>query len=225
MPKTLSKALRFISPAAIACYLALILTIAFGLAGYNYLKSQIAAELYRDRLITLQTDYETLRDQYNAAVRRTATTELVVKDGQIDVIIRQADGSRKTINTPFTSDRELYVDYVILDGRLWIRRVFDDLTPAKDGVLIDPRLGNIHWPEAPANPSEMGKAVYRKLTDGRWIITVTGDGSLGLRKHDATTDIELINSPTISEFKPTENKQPVDHLNITWADVVQRFFE
>ena len=106
-------------------------------------------------------------------------TELVVEDGKLAVAIRDAGGAIRTIETPFDPSREIYVDFVVLDGRLWIRRVFDDRTPPEQGVLIDPALAQIDWSEEQA---AYGKATYRALAPGRWVVSVTGDGSLGLTR-------------------------------------------
>jgi hypothetical protein len=95
------------------------------------------------------------------------------------VAIRDASGAVRTIETPFDPSREIYVDFVVLDGRLWIRRVFDDRTPPEQGVLIDPALAEIDWSE---DEAAHGKATYRALGPGRWIVSVTGDGSLGLAR-------------------------------------------
>jgi len=38
-------------------------------------------------------------------------------------------------------DREVYADYVVLDGRLWIRRVFDAATAPEAGDADRPGSG------------------------------------------------------------------------------------
>jgi hypothetical protein len=115
-------------------------------------------------------------------------TELVVEDGRLSVAIRDAGGAIRTIETPFDPSREIYVDFVVLDGRLWIRRVFDDRTPPEQGVLVDPALAEIDWSEERA---AYGKATYRALGPGRWIVSVTGDGSLGLARSRDDAPSEL----------------------------------
>jgi hypothetical protein len=145
--------------------LALAALIAFaGLAGWQLLRTGLAADVYRERLAQAVGDYEALRGQYNQAVRRTAVTELVVEDGRLSVVVRDAAGNLQTTPTPFDPAREIYVDFVVVGGRLWIRRVFDDRTPPEQGVLIDPALAQIDWSDEQA---AHGKAAYRALGPGR----------------------------------------------------------
>ena len=100
-----------------------------GVFGYRYLRADVEAEVYRDRLRALAEEYESLRGTYNEAVRRTAVTELLVHDGRLRVRVRSVAGVLREIETPFDPRQEVYVDYVVMDGRLWIRRVFDAWTP------------------------------------------------------------------------------------------------
>jgi len=172
-----------------------------GLAGYQLLRIGLAADVYRMRLEETVGDYEALRGQYNQAVRRTAITELVVEDGKLAVAIRDAGGSIRTIETPFDPSREIYVDFVVLDGRLWIRRVFDDRTPPEQGVLVDPALAQIDWSEERA---AYGKAAYRALGPGRWVVSVTGDGSLGLTRSPDDARTELAPPPPMRSYEPIE---------------------
>lgn len=182
----------------------LLVVLAFaGLTGYRLLRIGLAADVYRERLEETVQDYEALRGQYNQAVRRTAITELVVEDGKLSVAIRDAGGSIRTIETPFDPSREIYVDFVVLDGRLWIRRVFDDLTPPERGVLIDPALAEIDWSEEQA---AYGKATYRALGPGRWVVSVTGDGSLGLTRSREGTPAELAPPPPVRAYEPIESE-------------------
>jgi len=176
----------------------LLLAVATPLA-WNYWKSQAQSQAYQARLADLAEAYDTLAQQYNQAITRTAVTELQVNDGQLDVVIRCATGERKRIATPFDPSGEIYVDYILRDGRLWIRRVFDGQTAPRDAVVIDPELADLDWAATGSNQN-YGKAVYRSLTDGRWVITVTGDGSLGLRLADAAEEIELLPAPQLGEF-------------------------
>lgn len=174
-----------------------------GLAGYQLLRTGLAADVYRARLEETVVDYEALRGQYNQAVRRTAVTELVVEDGRLSVAIRDAGGSIRTIETPFDPSREIYVDFVVLEGRLWIRRVFDDRTPPEQGVLVDPALAEIDWSEGQA---AHGKAAYRALGPGRWVVSVTGDGSLGLTRGRDDAPAELAPPPPMRSYEPIESE-------------------
>ena len=63
-----------------------------GLFGYQLLRADIAAEVYRDRLEGLAADYEALRSSFNEVVEQTAVTELLVEDGSVDIRLRSAGG-------------------------------------------------------------------------------------------------------------------------------------
>jgi hypothetical protein len=177
--------------------LALVAVAAF--SAHRLLKASLAAEVYRERLLELSGDYERLRDRYNEAVRRTAVTELLVADGKLSVVIRTAEGELKSFESPFDPSREIYVDYVVRDGRLWIRRLFDDRTPPSEGMSIDPGLIDVDWE---AVGEGYGKAAYRELGEGRWVVDVTGDGSLGLARRDPEEAVELAPAPPVREYEP-----------------------
>lgn len=182
--------------------LLLILVLAIsGFAAFRLLEASLAAQVYRDRLAELGMDYEELRGRYNRAVRRTAVTELVVEDGVLTVVIRTADGELQTLESPFDPTKEIYVDYVVHAGRLWIRRVFDESTPPGEGLVVDPRFVDIDW--AIAGDSH-GKAAYRELGEGRWVVDVTGDGSLGLARIEAGVEAELAPPPPVRRYVPVD---------------------
>ncbi len=171
-----------------------------GYLGYRSVRSDLAASVYRERLAALADQYESLRSNYNQAVRKTAVTELLVSDGKLSIAIRAADGSRRVVETRLDPRQEIYVDYIVLDGRLLIRRVFDSWTPPMSAILLDQELAEIDWNDPRA---DHGKAVYRALTDGRWIISVTGSGSLGLVRlgdTDATDPADLRRAPEVRDF-------------------------
>ena len=174
----------------------------FGWQGFRLLEARVAAEIYRERVVELVASYEKLRSEYNEAVLRTAVTELLVADGSVEVSIRTAEGVLRTIPTPYDPDRELYVDYVVLDDRLWIRRVFDEDTPPGSGVVIDPSLVKVDWH---AKGALHGKATYRKLDPGRWVVTVTGDGSLGLARSTNGEPAELSGPPPVRDYPQVED--------------------
>jgi hypothetical protein len=173
-----------------------------GLAGYQLLRAGLAADVYRARLAQAAQDYEALRGQYNRAVRRTAVSELLVEEGRLAVRIRDAGGEIRRIETPFDPAREIYVDFVVLDGRLWIRRVFDDRTPPEQAVLVDPELAEIDWS---AHPQDHGKAAYRALGPGRWVVTVTGDGALALARAGDEPPVPLAPPPPVRSYEPIES--------------------
>ena len=105
-----------------------------GLVGFRLLESTLAAEVYRARLAELAADNEALRRVYNEAVSRTAVSELRVEDGQLSVVIRTAEGELEVLPAPYDPASEIYVDFVVVDGRLWIRRVFDSSTPPEQAT-------------------------------------------------------------------------------------------
>ena len=172
-------------------------------AGFRVFETNVRAEVYRTRLLELSRDHDALRGLYDQAVRRTAVTELVVAGDSLAVVVRTAEGDVEEIETPFDPRREIYVDYVVRDGRLWIRRLFDDRTPPGDGMLIDPELFAIDWESINAGH---GKAAYRALADGRWIVDVSGDGSLGLRRRTAGEVVALVSAPPVRDYAPIEEE-------------------
>lgn len=197
----------------------LVLIAVAGYAGYRLVEANLRADIYRDRLTALAADYDTLRATYNQAVRRTAVTELVVADGKLCVSIRNAEGLVKSIPTPFDPTGEIYVDYVVLDGRLWVRRVFDAKTPPSRGVLIDPKLAEVSWDDRGATH---GKAVYRQLGEGRWIVSVTGDGSLGLARSTLSEPTDLTTTPPVRDYEPISEQAKAEADRIGPGDVMKR---
>ena len=198
----------------------LLLVLVLGVAaysGYRLLLAGIEVDVYRERLVELRRDHDQLRKQYNQAVRRTAVTELLVNDGELRVSIRTAEGELRTLETPFDPSREIYVDYVIIDGRLWIRRVFDANTAPGEGMVIDPALVDIDWDVARA---AHGKAAYRPLDEGRWVVTVTGDGSLGLARVDAAR-VELSGPPAVREYTPVGESVDAVLRELTAAEMLR----
>jgi len=190
--------------------------------GYRAVRNDIAADVYRARLVQLADDYELLRATYNDAVRKTAVTELLVKDGTLSVVVRTAQGDVTTIPTHLDPSSEIYVDYVVLNGRLLIRRVFDSFTPPMSAVVIDDALADVNWNDPGASH---GKAVYRQLRDGRWVINVSGNGSLGLARAgdiDATDPATLTPAPPVRSFDEllTQVETEIDEIGL--GDVWQR---
>ena len=107
------------------------------------------------------------------------------------------------------------MDYVVLDGRIWIRRIFDAKTAPDKALLIDPALANVEWKDKPG--VAVGKAVYRSLSDGRWVVTVSGDGSLGLSKVDGP--VELAAAPQVTDHKSITDDAAREAGSITPGDV------
>ena len=190
--------------------------------GYHLASAKVELDIYRDRLIAFSKEYESLRLRYNQAVRKTAMTELNVKDGRLSLVIRTLDGVDRAIDTPFDPAKEIYCDYVLMDGRLWIRRVYDAHTPPSKGLVIDDKLEQVDW----NNPAaRYGKAVYRSLGEGRWIVTVTGDGSLGLTKTDAKADVVLSGPPPVRDYDQLEKQISEEMAHVTVCDVLKRIFK
>lgn len=202
-----------VTTALVGCIL-LPLLITFGLK-----RSQMEVEVYRDRLRRLSHEYEDLRNTYNEAVRRTAVTELVVEAGTLEVAIRTADGVERRLPTPFDPREEIYVDYVVAGGRLWIRRLFDARTSPEEGLLIDPQWTHVAWD---ASNVRYGKAVYRQLDPGRWIVSVTGDGSLGLARRAPDEDVALHPAPPVRDFAEIETEVAAAMDRISHADVLRK---
>lgn len=190
-----------------------------GYMGYQAVRADIAATTYRERLATMVEQYEGLRSEYNAAVRKTAVTELVVEDDALSIVVRGPDGERETLATELDPRGEIYVDYVVLDGRLLIRRVFDSWTAPADGIVLDPELVEVDWDDPRA---EHGKAVYRALADGRWVVSVTGSGALGLvRLGDVGTTLpsDLVRAPEIGDFGELVEETDVELDGVGVGDV------
>lgn len=186
---------------------------------WRSLRADVEAQVYRERLERMAADYESLRAVYNDAVRRTAVTELFVKDGSLSVRVRNAAGLVKDIPTPFDPSREIYVDYVVIDNRLLIRRVFDQKTPPDQGVLVEPELGKVDW-SAPGVAH--GKAVYRVLGEGRWVITATAGGALGLTRAPDDTPPDLKPPPALRDFASIDAEAREEVRRLTFFDVLRR---
>jgi hypothetical protein len=198
-----------------------LLVVTLGLAGYTgfrLLRSGLTTEIYRARLGALARDHEKLLEQYNQAIRKTAVTEIVVEDGRMQIAIRTSDGEIQLFDTPFDPREEIYVDYVVVDGRLWIRRVFDDATPPRSGLVIDPRFVDVDWDD---DSALQGQAVYRSLETGRWVVTVTGDGAMGLARRPEHDRIELAPPPIVREFTPIDEEVSAVLDSIQPSEVIE----
>lgn len=172
---------------------------AAGLMGYRFVRADLAAHVYRERLEALAQDYETLRTSYNDAVRRTAVSEMIVKEGKLSVRIVNDAGVVREVPTPYDPSGEIFVDFIVVDQRLWIRRVFDARTRPDEAVVIDPEFADVDW-DSPQ--TAYGKAVYRRLGEGRWVVKVSGDGSLSLGR--AEGDARLASAPRLKDYKQAE---------------------
>lgn len=197
-----------------------------GYFGYRYVKADVASRIYERRLEELALDYKQLVDVYNDAVRRSAVTELVVKGSELSVRVRTIEGQTKSIPTPYDPRGEIYVDFVVVDGRLWIRRIFDSKTAPGEGLVIDPAIAAVAW-NADGTPksvdegtrASVGKAVYRALSDGTWVVTVSGDGSLGLTKLEPGQEARLVARPLIKDYQQIQAEATEKAASLTIGEV------
>jgi len=180
----------------------LAVTAVAAVAVYGVVRGQLSDEVLRRRLDLLAADYEALHERYEAVIARTAVTELHVAEGRLSVRVRDLEGEVHEIPTPYDPTKEIYVDYAVVDGRLFVRRVFAEDVPPREGVLVDPALLAIDWD---AESATHGKAAYRTLSEGRWIVTVTGGGALGLAPAPAEP-VRLSPPPRLRRFEPVESR-------------------
>lgn len=187
-----------------------------GLVGLRFARADAANTVYQSRLRALTSDYESLRGQYNQAVRQTAVTELVVKDRSVTVQVRTIEGAVETIQTDADADKEVYVDFALIEGRLWIRRVFDADTPPSQATIINPKLAKVNWD---AENALVGQAVYRQLGEGRWVVNAAGDGALKLTRIDADQIINLSPPPEIGAYEEIESEVDEEIEKVSWRDI------
>lgn len=183
--------------------LATVLLVAVAVVGLSILRGRVAEDIYRQRLAELSDEYESLRDHYNEAVKKTAVTELRVEGGKLSVDIVTAAGVHKSIETPFDPSEEIHVDYVVMDGRLWIRRVHDAKTPASQALLIDPALADIKWD---SRGKDYGLTIYRPLSEGRWVVRATANGALTLVKAENLEPVELAAPPRVRDYEQVQSE-------------------
>lgn len=197
------------------------LTLLATLAGYRFVRADVEAAVYRERLAALAGEYESLRSQFNDAVRRAAVTELLVKGDSMSVRVRTPAGALREIPTTLDPTREVFIDYVVKDGRVLIRRLFDDRTPPERGLVVDAELIQVDWDD----PSlERGQTVYRRFSEGRWVVTVSGSGAMGLRRVGEVDDIELVAAPKVRDFEELDQKARDELRALSAGDVMKRFF-
>lgn len=187
-----------------------------GLVGLRFAKADAANQVYQSRIKDLSGEYQSLANQYNQAVRQTAITELVVKDRAVTVQVRTIEGTQEIIETSCNADKEIYVDFALIEGRLWIRRVFDSDTPPSQATIINPKLADIDWD---AQGALVGQAVYRQLDEGRWVVNAAGDGALALTKIPDDQIVSLSPPPTIQAFDEIQVEVDQELDKITWRDV------
>ena len=118
------------------------LTACVVVSGFFWLREEVTSQIYRNKLEAMALEYAELADRYNHAVRQSAITELEVTTDSVAVLIRTIDGEVKRIPTPYDPAEEIFVDYLVGNGRIWIRRIFDESTAPGNGLVIDPVGGN-----------------------------------------------------------------------------------
>ena len=170
--------------------------------GYQLARSHVAARVYEQRLVETTEERNAIAQQYNKAITLTAVTELEVGEEDVCVNIRTADGGIERHEVDVDPANDIYVDYVVKNGRLLIRRVFDSTRAPDDAGAIDSDLLTLDWNDPSVSH---GQAIYRKLTPGRWIVAASGSGALTLAKVESEVEVELTAAPEISAFEPVEN--------------------
>ena len=199
---------RFLAPS--------ILTALAVVGSFLWLRQEVTTRVYRDRLEVLSQEYASLADRYNEAVRQTAVTELEVTGDSLFVLIRTMDGALRRIPTPYDPSQEIYVDYVVGDSRIWIRRVFDSSTPPGRALVIDPLWETVDWKTGPVR---YGKAVYRSLEPGIWSIQVSGNGALSLERVSESRAGQLQAAPPVLSYEEIQLALEADPGAVTFGDI------
>lgn len=190
-----------------------------GLFGLELMRARAEREIYRDRLAVLTATYDDLAGRYNTAVRRTAMTELVVENGTLSVVVQSAAGRITDITTPYDPASEIYVDYAIIGGRVWIRRIFDEHTAPSEAMVIDPaarehRLGRDPERGRQGDLPEPRRGPVDR--DGR------RQRGLGLRKAEPGEEIALGPAPAITDFDEIDAEAARTSGDIDWRDLLAR---
>ncbi|HUS91660.1 MAG TPA: hypothetical protein VM695_07395 [Phycisphaerae bacterium] len=197
-----------------------------GVALYSHSKGRIVADIYRQRLRELSDQYKELRGLYSEVVKKTAVTELVLAGGRLSVVIRTAEGVLRAIPTDLDPSKEVHVEYIARDGRLWIRRVYTMTDPDERGradanvVAINPALNDLPWSE---DADLQGLSVFRKqLSEGRWVVTTTGNAALALTKLEPGQASDLASPPSVRDYPELEREIQDEVERLTFVQVVDR---
>jgi hypothetical protein len=194
------------------------------LLGYHFMRSNIAADLYRDRLREAVKENEALRQTFNEAVKKTIVTELIVNDDDsVCVVFVSADNTERVVPTPFKKGAEVFVDFIVRDGKLFLRRVFDENTKPREALYIDPDMQTVDWK---SNGGPRGAATYAQLNqNGRWNVSVAGNGALELKKADDKAPRQgPVAMPPVKEFSVIEKELNTKVDDIGPGDVVRTLF-
>ncbi len=184
--------------------------------GFLWVREEVTSRIYREKLASLAGDYAALADRYNFAIRESAITELEVSEDSVTVVIRTLEGEIRRIDTPYDPNKEIFVDYLVGDGRIWIRRIFDQSTPPSEALVIDPVWEHTDWS---SNDLQYGKAVYRALDPGIWSIQVNGSGALSLEPSDSSRIQMLTPSPEIKSYEEIQLNLDQEVKDIGVADL------
>jgi len=88
-------------------------------------------------------------------------------------------------------------------------------------MVIDPVMGDIEWTE-----EDYGLAVYRPLTEGRWVISVTGGGALGLRHMPLEDEPPaLAATPPVRSYDEMREEIDAQVGSISLKDIWRRIVE
>ncbi|MEM6750519.1 MAG: hypothetical protein AAF612_08615 [Planctomycetota bacterium] len=182
-------------------------------------RAAVEAEVYKDRLRETNARYRDLAGRYTKVVKRSAVTELDVSSESIDVIFRTPHGEVRRVATPYRPGDEVYVDFALLDGRLMIRRVFENRTAPADGVVLDEALRELDWD---GQGIVRGQAVSSVVTEGRWVVSTTGNGALDIALVGPLERSELVSAPLVEPGEPLEDQPLTDPESIGVFEVVRR---
>ncbi|MEX0331184.1 MAG: hypothetical protein AB3N64_07155 [Puniceicoccaceae bacterium] len=192
------------------------LTTCVVVSGFFWLREEVTSQIYRNKLESMAAEYAELADRYNDAVRQSAVTELEVTEDSVAVLIRTIDGDLKRIPTPYDPKEEIFVDYLVGNGRIWIRRVFDENTAPGNGLVIDPVWEVVDWKDSALS---YGKIVYRSLEPGIWSIQVSGNGALSLEPAAESHPEALTAAPELRSFEEIQLSLDAEVQSITLADL------
>lgn len=207
---------------ATLCFIAI--TVVAFVMGYNFMRSNIAADFYRDRLREEVEKREALRQSFNEAVKKTIVTELLVQeDESICVVFVNADNTERVVPTPFKMGAVVYVDFIVLDNRVFLRRVYDEDTKPSEALFIDPQMQTIDWKKM---DDLQGNAPFARLNKkGRWTVSVTGNNALQLTKADDSAKRQpLTYAPTVKDYEEIAKEMDAQIDDIGVGDVISSIF-
>lgn len=192
---------RVVTSVAVVCFLLMLTGVT--MVGLRFAKAAVAGDVYLKRLQQLEQDYGTLQERYNSAVRAAALTELRVNETSAQLWVRGSDGAVHHFQTPYKAGDVVNFEYVVWHGRVLIYGVYDRNTSPNDGTRIDPEQRLIDWSDA-SEPYTL--AIGRKLTPGRWVVRMSGNGALTLAQADEQELVELEAPPSLERYDPIERE-------------------